>query len=145
MDAGWKQKGLVLLNPKKLIEPFGIHPIDKFFSQKLYSPTRPLTFFHTKFFISRVSLQLFLKYSTLKYKRKTSKDFYPRFYSLYSCPILNLEKEPVFPFSMLVLNKGTTGTIFIKVFGMTRSLTGDWTWDLYHSSTLPLGFQGGGT
>jgi len=32
-----------------------------------------------------------------------------------------------------VLNKGTTGTNFNNIFGMTRSLTGDWTRDLPHS------------
>ena len=34
-----------------------------------------------------------------------------------------------------MLNKGTTGTIFYNVFGMTPSLTGDWTRDLPH--TMP--------
>ena len=46
--------------------------------------------------------------------------------------ILILEKETVFPF---LLNKGTTWNHFYNVFGMTRSLTGDWTWDLPHSMT----------
>ena len=45
----------------------------------------------------------------------TSKDFYTRYYPLHYFLILILEKEPVFPFSMLsaIFNKGTTGTIFI--------------------------------
>ena len=43
----------------------------------------------------------------------TSKDFYTRFYPLHYFLILILEKEPVFPLSMLSVNKGTTGTIFI--------------------------------
>ena len=43
----------------------------------------------------------------------TLKDF-TRFYPLHYFLILILEKEPVFPFSMLsALNKGTTGTIVI--------------------------------
>ena len=44
----------------------------------------------------------------------TSKDFYTRSYPLYYFLVLILEKEPVFPFQCWVLNKGTTGTIFIK-------------------------------
>ena len=36
----------------------------------------------------------------------TSKDFYPRFYPLHYFPILILEKEPVFPFSMLSAKQG---------------------------------------
>ena len=39
---------------------------------------------------------------------------------------------------------GTTGTIFYNVFGMIRSLAGDWTRDLPHSKPA-LGYQGGGT
>ena len=44
---------------------------------------------------------------------QTSKDFYTRSYPLHYFLILILEKEPVFLFLMLVLNKGTTGTILI--------------------------------
>ena len=54
----------------------------------------------------------------------TSKEFYTRSYPLHYCLILFLERERV----CWVLNKGTTGTIF-----MTRSLTGDWTRGLQHS------------
>ena len=63
----------------------------------------------------------------------TSRDFYPRFDPLHFCPIFILQKEPGFPFQCWVLNRGTTGTIFITSFGMTRSLNGDWTRDLPHS------------
>ena len=42
-----------------------------------------------------------------------SKDFYTRSYPLHYFLILILEKEPVFPSQCWVLNKGTTGTIFI--------------------------------
>ena len=39
----------------------------------------------------------------------------------------------IFPFECSVLNQGTTGFHFYNVFGMTRSLTGDWTRDFPHS------------
>ena len=45
----------------------------------------------------------------------TSKDFYTRSYPLHYFLILILEKESVFPFSMLSANKGTTGTIVIML------------------------------
>ena len=38
--------------------------------------------------------------------------------------LIFLRKSQYFPFQCLVLNKGTTGTIY-NVFGMTRSLTGE--------------------
>ena len=49
-------------------------------------------------------------------------------------PILILEKEPVFPFLMFSAKQGNYWYHFYNVFGMTRSLTGDWTRDLPHSS-----------
>ena len=93
----------------------------------------------------------------------TSKDFYPRFYSLHFLTILVLEKEPVFPFFNVECQ---TREQFNNVFGMTRFLTGDWTWDrtrcqysttrlsrrqwlgiepgtTLDASTLPLGYRGG--
>ena len=63
----------------------------------------------------------------------TSKDFYTRSYSLHYFLILILEKEPVFPFSMLSAKQGYYWYHFYNVFGMTRSLTGDWTGNLLHS------------
>ena len=48
-------------------------------------------------------------------------------------PFLILEKEPVFPFLMLSAKQGKYWYHFYNVFGMTRSLTGDWTRDLRHS------------
>ena len=56
----------------------------------------------------------------------TSKDFHPRFY-----PLLN-SWERVFPFKMLSAKQGNYWYHFYKVFGMTWSLTGDWTRDLLH-------------
>ena len=47
--------------------------------------------------------------------------------------ILILEKEPVFPFSMLSAEQGNYWYHFYNVFGMTRSLTRDWTRDLSHA------------
>ena len=56
----------------------------------------------------------------------TSKDFYPfHFYFL--------RKSQYFPFSMLSDKQGHYWYHFYNVFGMTRSLTGDWTRDLPHS------------
>jgi len=40
-------------------------------------------------------------------------------------PILILEKEPAFPFSMLSAKQVNYWYHFYNVFGMTRSLTGD--------------------
>ena len=54
----------------------------------------------------------------------TSKDFYTRSYPLYYFLIFILEKEPVFPFSMLSAKQGNYCYHFYNVFGMTRSLTG---------------------
>ena len=66
----------------------------------------------------------------------TLKDFYTRSYPLHYFLILILEKEPVFPFSMFSAKQGKYWYHFYNVFGMTRSLTGDWTWDLPHSTTI---------
>ena len=63
----------------------------------------------------------------------TSKDFYTRSYPLHYFLILILEKEPVFPVSMLSAKQGNYWYHFYNVFGMTRGLTGDWTRDLPHS------------
>ena len=57
----------------------------------------------------------------------------PDFIHYIYFPILILEKEPVFPFSMLSAKQGHYWYHFYNVFGMTRSLTGDWTRDLPHS------------
>ena len=64
----------------------------------------------------------------------------------FFCPILILEKEPVFPFSMLSAKQGHYWYHFYNVFGMTWSLTGGlnpWPPAL-EASTLPLGYRGGG-
>ena len=65
----------------------------------------------------------------------TSKDFFTRSYPFYYFRILILLKEPVIPFSMLSAKQGNYWYHFYNVFGMTRSLTGDWTRDLPHSTT----------
>ena len=61
------------------------------------------------------------------------KDFYTRSYPLRYFLILILEKKPVFPFTMLSAKQGNYWYHFYNVFGLTRSLTGDWTRDLPHS------------
>ena len=64
----------------------------------------------------------------------TSKDFYPRFYPLHCfVPTYFFRKSQYFPFSMLSAKQGNYWYHFYNVFGMTRSLTGDWTRDLPHS------------
>ena len=63
----------------------------------------------------------------------TLKDVYTRYYPLHYFLILILEKEPVFPFSMLSAKQGHYWYHFYNVFGMTRSMIGDWTRDLPHS------------
>ena len=71
---------------------------------------------------------------------------WPKLYSTTGYfPILILEKEPVFPFSMLSTKQRSYWYHFYNVYGMTRSLTGDWTRDLPHSkpALLPLGYRGG--
>ena len=70
--------------------------------------------------------------------------FYPRFYPLHFCPILILQKEPVFPFLMFSAKQGNYWYHFYNVFGMTRSLTGDWTRDLSHSKPALHHYRGGG-
>ena len=76
----------------------------------------------------------------------TSKDIYTRSYPLHCFLILILEKEPVFPFQCSVLNKGNYWYHFYNVFGMTRSLTGGLNPGppALDTSTLPLGYRGGG-
>ena len=64
----------------------------------------------------------------------TSKSFYPRFYPLHLfCYLNSWERASIFPFECSVLNKGTTGTIFITSLVWRGFLTGDWTRDLPHS------------
>ena len=63
----------------------------------------------------------------------TLKDFYTRSYPLHYFLILILEKEPVFPFSILSAKQGNYWYHCYNVFGMTWSLTGDLTRDLPQS------------
>ena len=48
------------------------------------------------------------------------------------CPIFILQKEPVFHFLMFSAKQWNYWYHFYNVFGMTRSLIGDWTQDLPH-------------
>ena len=63
--------------------------------------------------------------------------FIPDFIHYIYFPILDLEKEPVFLFLMFSAKQGNYWYHFYQVFGMTRSLTGDWTRDLPHSKPAP--------
>ena len=57
----------------------------------------------------------------------------PDFIYYIVCPIFILQKEPVFPFLMWSAKQGNYWYHFHNIFGMTRSLTGDWTRVLPHS------------
>ena len=57
----------------------------------------------------------------------------PDFIHYIYIPILILEKEPVFPFLMFSAKQGNYWYRFYNIFGMTRSLTVDWTRDIPHS------------
>ena len=57
----------------------------------------------------------------------------PDFIHYIYFPIFILEKEPVFPFWRFSAKQGNYWYHFYNVFGMTRSLTWDWTRDLPHS------------
>ena len=61
-----------------------------------------------------------------------SKDFPSQILSITFFSILILQKELVFPFLMLSAKQGNYWYHFYNVFGMMRSLTGDWTRDLPH-------------
>ena len=63
-------------------------------------------------------------------QRSMTSDFHPRFYPLLFLSILILEKESVFSLILLSAKQENYWYHFYNVFGMTRSLTGDWSWDL---------------
>ena len=63
----------------------------------------------------------------------TANDFLSQILSITFFTILILQKEPVFPFLMLSAKQEYYWYHFYNVFGMTRSVTGDWTRDLPHS------------
>ena len=71
----------------------------------------------------------------------TSKDFNTRSYPLHYFLILILEKEPVFPFWMFSAKQVQYWYHFYNVFGMTRSLTWDWTLKHFKSTTLHKGIH----
>ena len=66
--------------------------------------------------------------SDLRLKRISIPDF------IHYIFVLILEKEPVFPFWMFSAKQGNYWYHCYNVFGMTRSLTGDWTRDVPHSN-----------
>ena len=73
--------------------------------------------------------------------------FYPRFYPLHLISYLSSwERASIFPLSMLSAKQGHYWYHFYNVFGMMRSLTGDWIRGPHtlEASTLPLGYRGGG-
>ena len=90
-----------------------------FFSNRLLSVLRG----HAGFFIP----------TTTANDLRLPKIFYPRFYPLHLFSVFILEKEPVFPFLMFSAKQESYWYHLYNVFGMTRSLTGDWTRDLPHS------------
>ena len=67
-----------------------------FFSVRLLSVLRGHSFFHPR------------------HNSRLRRSFYPRFYLLHLFSYLNSwERTSIFPFECSMLNKGTTGTIFI--------------------------------
>ena len=74
-----------------------------FFNIRLLSVLRGYSFFHPRHNDQRPP---------------TSKDFYTRSYPLHYFLILILEKEPVFPFSMLSAKQGNYWYHFYNVFGI---------------------------
>ena len=95
-----------------------------------------LSFFFFFFSVPLLSVLLVIRFFHPRHNGQwppTSKDFYTRSDLLHYFLILILDKEPVFPFSMLSAKQGNYWYQFYNVFGMTRSLTGDWTRDLPHS------------
>ena len=95
-----------------------------------------LLFFHFFIFFSVQLLSVLLGVFSSRHNGQwppTLKNFYTRSYPLHYLLILILEKEPVFPFSMLSTKQGYYWYHFYNVFGMTLSLTGYWTRDLPHS------------
>ena len=71
----------------------------------------------------------------------TSKDFYPRFYPLHLIFYPNSWKKSVFPFLMFSAKQWHYWYHFYNVFGITRSLTGDWTRDLPKPSCSTFVFE----
>ena len=73
--------------------------------------------------------------------------FYPRFYQVHLFSYLNSwERASIFPFECSVLNKGTTGNIFLLRLWYDAVL--DWGLNpgpqALEASTLPLGYRGSG-
>ena len=91
---------------------------------------------HSGFFIPATTA------NDLQLRRISISDFIHYIY----LPILILENEPVFPFSMLSAKQGNYWFLFYNVFGMTQSLTGNWTRDLPYSmpALYHSGYRGGG-
>ena len=102
---------------------------------RLYSPYVLFPFF---FFFSVRLLSVLSGQSVFSSppQRPMTSDFegfsIPDFIHYIYFPILVLKKEPVFPFWMFSAKQGHYWYHFYNVFGMTRSLTGDWTLDLPH-------------
>ena len=84
-------------------------------------------------FVLFFNIQLFFSSPQQRPMTSDRPDFFPRCYPLHNFLIWILEKEPVFPFSMLSAKQGNYWYRFYNAFGMTRSLTWDWTQDLPHS------------
>ena len=68
---------------------------------------------------------------------------FPDFIHYIYFPILILEKASIFPIECSVLNKGTTGTIFIW-YDAVLDLGLNPGPPALEASTLPLGYRGGG-
>ena len=128
-------------------------------------------FYHSTFVGSAWSFGFFIPATTVNDLR-LRRIYYPRFYPLHLFSHLNSwERASIFPLECSVLNKGTTGTIFIMSLvwrgpwlgiepgtshtqsqhsttrlSVWRSLTGGLNPGppTLEASTLPLGYRGGG-
>ena len=71
-------------------------------------------FFYRSTFVGSAWSFVFFIPATMANDLRLRRIFYPRFYPLHLFSYLNSwEKASIFPFDCSVLNKGTTGTIFI--------------------------------
>ena len=92
-----------------------------------------IIFFRSTFVGSAWSFVFFIPATTANDLR-LRRIFYPRFYPLHLFSYLNSwERASIFPFECTVLNKGTTGTIFIMSLVWRCPWLGIWTRDRPHS------------
>ena len=98
-------------------------------------------------FVGSAWLFVFFIPATTTNDLRLRRSFYCRFYPLQLFSYLNSwERASIFPFECSVLNKGTTGTIFITSLVWCCPWLGiePGTSRTQSTSTIPLGYRGGG-